>query len=64
MKIIKFNKNTQNKLDLKLDDYIKYYKPIPKIEIELSISSDISDEKNSFINIDKNEFILSYLFWW
>ena len=53
--IIKYNQKIQDILELELDDYINYYNKIPKIEIELSISNNISNEKNIFINTNENE---------
>ena len=34
-KIINYNKNIQQKLDLQLTDYINYYEELLKIEIEI-----------------------------
>ena len=49
-KIIQHNKNLQVKLQLDIDDYIEYYKSIPKIEIKLLISNNLLyDDNNIFI---------------
>ena len=50
-KIIQNNKKIQNKLELNIYNYIKYYNSIPKIEIELLIANDISLVNKPFINI-------------
>ena len=52
-KIIKYNQKIQDILEIELDDYINFHNLIPKIEIELSISNNISKEKNIFLLILK-----------
>ena len=62
--IIKYNNKLKERIDININDYIKYSQKYSSIEIELKVKSirNEYDKYNLFINIPRDEeFIMIYI---
>ena len=61
LKIIKYNKKMQKRLNLRISDYKKYSQLYSSIEIEIKLDDNKHNENDNFINLsDKQEYFHIY----